>query len=147
MKIPLTIKLEVGDWSKDGHNQSDVFLIQSNLTQQEIELAYKEGCKLVGFDFSKICCQEYEDSSIKAEHIKKLKAAGINFGSDDPDSDDNPLEFEEIPNDDGSQSLRPKSFCNIYLEIAKLGNKDFNYKYIKSSKDDSIKVGGYGLYH
>lgn len=28
------IELEVGDWSKDGHNQSDVFFIQIKLFRQ-----------------------------------------------------------------------------------------------------------------
>lgn len=40
-----TIILVVGDWSYDGHNQIDKFVIESNLSSQEIESAYKKGVK------------------------------------------------------------------------------------------------------
>lgn len=44
-----TFRLVFGDWSDDGHKQSEEFVIQSNRTVAECQEAYRASCKLTGF--------------------------------------------------------------------------------------------------
>lgn len=44
--------LVLGDWSDDGHGQSDVFGFEVNKTVEEIQEAYKQSCKLTGLSFN-----------------------------------------------------------------------------------------------
>ena len=42
------VKLVIGDWSGDGHGQSEEFVFETNKTVEEIGQAYKDSCKLTG---------------------------------------------------------------------------------------------------
>ena len=44
--------LVLGDWSEDGHNQSDKILVEVNKTVEEVQNAYKASCKLTGISFN-----------------------------------------------------------------------------------------------
>ena len=44
--------LVLGDWSGDGHGISEKVLIESNVSAQEIQEAYKASCKLTGVSFN-----------------------------------------------------------------------------------------------
>lgn len=46
------MKLNVGDWSKDGHNISEQVLLLCNKEVFQIQEAYKNSCKLVGLQFN-----------------------------------------------------------------------------------------------
>jgi lysyl-tRNA synthetase class II len=46
------IKITIGDWSQDGHNQYEEFVFEANKTVQEIRQAYKDSCKLTGLSFN-----------------------------------------------------------------------------------------------
>lgn len=39
------VKLSIGDWSQDGHNQSEDFVYEVNKTVSEIRQGYKDSCK------------------------------------------------------------------------------------------------------
>ena len=45
-------KIEIGDPSKDGHNQSEEKVIISNKTIEEVRDAYKKSCELTGLVFT-----------------------------------------------------------------------------------------------
>lgn len=70
------IELEVGDWSKDGHNQSDVFLFKSNYSGNEIDKGFERLKKEKQIDFKKVC-HDYEDSEIKDDVLVKLIKLGV----------------------------------------------------------------------
>lgn len=70
------IELEVGDWSKDGHNQSDVFLFKSNYSGEEIDKGFERLKKEKQIDFKKVC-HDYEDSEIKDDVLVKLVNMGV----------------------------------------------------------------------
>ncbi len=126
------VKLVVGDWSKDGHNQSDDFYVESNLSAKEIETAYKKGTKKVKFDLCKNVASNYEDNILPKKFLDTLVSLGFNL---------NPEDLDEIPE---GISLFPEVFSDIYLFIVKLGNPNFEYKWTECS--DEIHIGGYGLY-
>ena len=70
------IEIEVGDWSKDGHNQSDTFLFKSNYSGEEIDKGFERLKKEKKIDFQDICC-DYEDSEIKNGVLTKLIKLGV----------------------------------------------------------------------
>ena len=70
------IELEVGDWSKDGHNQSDTFLFKSNYSGREIDEGFERLKKEKQIDFKKVC-RDYEDSEIKNDVLVKLIKLGV----------------------------------------------------------------------
>ena len=48
---PILTKLAIGDWSGDGHKQSDDIIYHVNYPVRDIQNAYKESCKLTGVQF------------------------------------------------------------------------------------------------
>lgn len=125
------IELEVGDWSNDGHNQSNVISIRSNLSPQQVSESYSTGCLKVGFNFIEDYCVEYEDQQIP----KKVLESIPNFD----------CEVQQVDSyDDDNYSMYHDSWVNVYLLICKLGNPDFEYELIKGER---IPIGGYGLYY
>ena len=48
----MKVKITIGDWSQDGHNQYEEFVFESNKTVKEIRQAYKDSCKLTGLSFN-----------------------------------------------------------------------------------------------
>jgi len=85
MEKPLThkIKIEIGDWSNDGHGHFETYVFDSNYSVEDIQTAYKESCKKVGVQFNHNTsyietkyegynnpyhiCTNYEDASITEE--------------------------------------------------------------------------------
>lgn len=47
----MVYKLVLGDWSKDGHKQSEDFLFDCNYDVHKIRQAYKDSCKKLGITF------------------------------------------------------------------------------------------------
>ena len=47
----MVYKLVLGDWSKDGHKQSEDFLFDCNYDVHKIKQAYKDSCKKLGVAF------------------------------------------------------------------------------------------------
>lgn len=51
----MKVKMTVGDWSQDGHNQYEEFVFETNKTVTEIQDAYKQSCKTLGLIFDCNC--------------------------------------------------------------------------------------------
>lgn len=89
------IKIPIGDWSKDGHNQCDILEYESNYPVQQLQQAYKDSCKLTGLQFNhgdddytgiipdwnspRIICAEYEDSELSSLAQMILKDHGCDL--------------------------------------------------------------------
>ena len=139
-------KIEIGDPSKDGHNQSEERVIISNKTIEEVRDAYKKSCELTGLVFTsntnvivndkvlnwrdgeyadRNICVEYEsyDTSELAQII--LKEYGI--------------ENSEIDGDVGS-------LVDVFLEFIKLSLPDFEYNIIQDITPSLGLTIGYGLF-
>lgn len=126
-----TVSLVVGDWSHDGHKQTDTITISSNLSSDLIETSYDIGKEILGFDFIQTCCVSYEDNQIEFKYVEKLEKAGYDFKN------------EEKTNSGAVKVWDAGLYANIYLFIVKLGHPDFEWEKTKSS---DINIGGYGIY-
>lgn len=139
-------KIEIGDPSKDGHNQSEERIINSNKTKEQVREAYDKSCLLTGLVFTsnkdiivnneklnwqhsehsdRSICTEYEsyEMSKLAEDI--LQTHGIKNTQIDGDVD---------------------SLVNIFLEFIKLSLPDFEYNIVQDIIPSLGLTIGYGLF-
>lgn len=116
----MKVKLTIGDWSKDGHNQSEMFYYESNKTVEEIQQAYKDSCKLTGLSFNhnedytelglkwghpeydlRKICTEYGDASINKFSADILLKYGIDVkeykDEEDNDEDSYYVSLDKFP--------------------------------------------------
>lgn len=135
-KLKHVVNLVVGDWSRDGHGHSDNVTIRSTLDKAAISKAYQKGTEIVGFNLSDEVASDYEDSRIRGDELKKLRAAGYTEPFDDEYPEGEEGEYG------GTGLLDPETFVELYLWIAQKGNSALQYEVI----DASIEIGGYGLY-
>lgn len=123
----MLVKLVVGDWSYDGHNIKEDFLIEFNTEDvKEIELAYKKAVEIIGVDLVENVCESYQDGSIEFVYEDINKHINLDFIKDQ----------ENISSDD---------FVLLYLAYIKLGNPNIT-GVLSENIVPEIKIGGYGLY-
>ena len=136
------ISLVIGDWSGDGHSQSNTIVIKSNLDKKAIEKAYKKGTKKLGFDFIKDIAADYADQNLSKERLDVLLKHGLKTKDLDLDFDLKRKEYEEGP----GVNIWHDDYVEIYLFIVKLGNEEFKYELLEGDVNPTIHIGGYGLY-
>ena len=140
------VKLSIGDWSQDGHNQSEYFVYEVNKTVKEIRQAYKDSCKLTGVQFNYNenytglpehddygtplhICTEHEDCGISDEAMKILVKHGI--------------EMDAIVEDD---CLSVDVFAELIMIFIKLSLPDLTWEeasFKKSELRDMEPINGW----
>lgn len=129
------ISLIIGDRSGDGHGKHEKIVIVSNLSNKEIEAAYKKGVKKIGFDLLEEC-SDFEDNTISFDKIEKMNKLGFDYKLEYVDDD--------YGEDDKFAHVYSEEWKQMYLFFVKAGNPDFNFVEIDPSSD--IHIGGYGLF-
>lgn len=114
--IEYLIKLNIGDWSGDGHDKKEEVLCKSNKDVLEVRKAYKKGTEIIGLDLFTIC-NEYEDDRITSEQRKLFRCL------DDVDADSV---------DDNFVPIGVKEMCNMWLEIVRSGDQDLRIEELTS---------------
>jgi len=130
-----TIHLILGD----KRNHTDTVIIKTNFTIKQLKSAYIKGAKKIGFDLSKSICTAFDDTQICFEDYSKLMDAGLIMKEIFKQEK---YLIQKIKYED-NLLVDIDSFAKIWLFIAKLGNKNFNYK-IQNVKN-VINIGGKGL--
>lgn len=117
-----------------GKNSRDIdFIIETNLTKEEVCKAYNDGVKIVGFNFIHDYCTD--ETTIDHNCAKKLVELGLQ-------------DFKLSKNKKDCENgywLNAEDFLNIYLFICKLGNSEFIYEKVDDKSLPSIDIGGYGI--
>lgn len=143
-------KIEVGDWSKDGHNQSDIFFVECNMNpgsndgdwannDNSPNTPYSKGSIKVGFDLINKVCNDYEDRSISNEYVDKVVELYPKLLDE--------IALEKNDDDETHNVCDAEAWLNLYLIICKIGDSEFKYKIVEESKDCTLTIGGYGLYN
>ncbi len=93
----MKVKLVIGDWSRDGHNQYDELVYESSHSVKEIREAYKQSCRKLGLIFDcnidhtgiegmnwkhpeyndRQICVDYEQNRISSLALSLLESHGI----------------------------------------------------------------------
>lgn len=128
----------MGDWSHDGHSQTEVVTIKSTLTVYELKDAYKKGASIVGVDLQKDVARNFEDSHLEKSYYEKFKEAGLLTWKTDTD-----LSWLDDGDDEVDVDyLEYNSYLHLYLFTVFVGNNKFDYDVIRNIVD----IGGYGLF-
>lgn len=127
------LQLQVGDWSCDGHEQSEEFLIKSNISMAQLKKAYNKGSKVLDFDLIANYCVSYEENKLSAKFGERLQEI--------IDVDET---FEK--DKDGNLYVTPNTWLSCILAVCKVGNKTFQYKLVTVDRDNCWTIGGYGLF-
>lgn len=134
----MKVKLSIGDWSHDGHNQSEEFVFEVNKSVEEIRQAYKDSCKLAGIQFNHNdnyigieydwreshkyeCFTEYEDSRMRSDISKKLKAVGLDVSK-------YAINDEDDEQEQGEFCFETDGFALLLMEFIKLSLSDLTYE-------------------
>lgn len=131
-------KIEIGDWSGDGHAQSEIFVIECNYSLEEVEKAYENSVKLVGIDIIEEVAEDYEDNTLTRIQIDKLsKYLNLEYivGTCDPKYNT----YKNIKN------LNTDSYLNLVIEFIKLSLPFLEYNIINDGLS-IFHIGGYGLF-
>lgn len=75
-------KIHIGDWSKDGHNQSESFIIESTKPNNEVQQAFKDAGTKIGVISEGayprfLIADEYEDYRLPNNYAEALTDAGV----------------------------------------------------------------------
>jgi hypothetical protein len=130
-----TLDLIMGDWSDDGHGETETVVIKSNLNHVWMSRAYDQASAILGFCFVNDVATEYEEPYISMEAITKLREI-----LEEPELLDG-----VVDNEAGCIGISTEEYLDIYLKIIKLGEPDFKYE-ILGQENEVIKIGGYGLF-
>ena len=135
--------LNVGDWSKDGHECYGKILVKVNKTVEEVQQGYKDSCKLTGLSFNHNedytgkglgygspyqIATEYEDPAISSKAIEILKEFGIVF---------------EMDLDESEYYINgTEDFTNIWFQFVQLSIPDLQWGIVKK-KDNIPNINGF----
>lgn len=127
------VQLSVGDWSNDGHSKTQYETIKSNISKNEMDLAYKEGAKITG-DVIDGVCDGYEECNVDASFVEKFQKLGFDFKLEKN-------EIKELKEND-ELYIDPERWIEIVMFVVKLGNPSFQYEI---TENNTFHCGGYGL--
>lgn len=133
------ISVEIGDTSRDGHGLFDPYILECNYSAEDIKQAYYKATDLLGFDFIKECCHDYQDYIISPKYTSILVDKGI------INKEDLIEETEGRWVKGGYEVQETQEFLYIYLDIVKLVLTDLDYNNFNSEYLD-LDNAGYGLF-
>lgn len=165
------VSIEVGDWSRDGHNQSEMFVYKANYSQSQIEAAYNTAVARGVPDVTSQC-EEYEDCALgyafASDWFKKANSThpellplcqkifqssffGVPGEPIDEEDETDLIRCEQLVEEYGYDSqardhrIDVEDFVMIYLYTASTILKDL--KYVEANDAHPLRIGGYGLFY
>lgn len=144
------VKLSIGDWSKDGHNQCEYFVYEVNKSVSAIRQSYKDSCKLTGLQFNAgenytgltahstygsllHICTEYTDNALSTNAKERLSNNGIDVSKC----------FDE---DEEDCCIDVAAFAELILQFIKLSIPDFVWEeaaFKKSELENIEPINGW----
>lgn len=140
-------RLPIGDWSDDGHGQTQDYLIKSNKTVQEIRELYFQACDKLGFsldgsykksDLSPMA--DYEDYIFKEETLNALLDFGVKI---DEELVNNLREIYKTDPDEWDNIVNTEELCKIVLEFIKTQDSELILEIIPEPEAPMFQFYGY----
>ena len=132
----IKFQLVVGDWSRDGHNETEDFIIESTLPDHtyfnngialacatyDIVLRNSWGDNSIGY------CEDYDDPKIPLELLQKI---GYDLDT-----------LENVPTND-MVYISPEDWVRIHIHLVHKAYPDYESHIINFP---TYRIGGYGLF-
>lgn len=136
-------KLPIGDWSGDGHDKCEWFVIESNKTFEDVEKAFKAAKKKHKNVNPEKICNEYEESTMAPETWTKLKEMGFRFSYMETLEDIEGYETCEYD----AYMMQPDMMVEIVLWFIGLGDPELKLSVVSEEDMPTFRQGfGYGLF-
>jgi hypothetical protein len=142
-------KVNIGDWSKDGHNQYEVFIVESTEPNEKVQESFKIAGTKIGIISGGnhprfLIADDYEDSQLNNEHAQNLADAGVKFSD---------LVFNDGTDEEPNYIIEdPSYFVDLLMRIAQT-ELDFEYSIVNDEVPDfngfwgDLNMSmGYGLF-
>lgn len=131
------IEIEVGDYSRDGHNMSDIMYIKSNYSGEEIDKSFERLKQKTEIDFQFIC-DDHEDNTIHEEDLEKFVKHGLLTQE----------EIDECKEDSEYYVYSAKDLALFALDTLQKFDPEFKYEqYVPQTEQCNALLGiGYGCY-
>jgi hypothetical protein len=133
-------RVVVGDWSKDGHNESEFIRFKATHSREDIIKGYLKAHEIAGVgpcgpDRGSKILADYQDSSISESDLEKLAKIGL--------TREVLLESEHFDGDeDGPLTAWGESVAWLFLEMTRYGlaqfDEEFDYEIIPDKVTDCI---------
>lgn len=154
--------LILGDWSKDGHGQTQNYIVDHNLeSSAALNQAHVKGCQILGIDFEENVADSYEEPYISEDDLEALIEHKII--EEVPEVDKTkvyqkgntywrlavPTQFSYVDwiSEDGSKGAIDESlYAALWMAIAQLGEPTLVYTQVNKDRTNELKIGGYGLF-
>lgn len=127
-------KMNVGDYSDDGHGKNEVIVIKSTKPVDEVLKAFiSSGTKLNVYQHgSFVIAEDYEDSKLSNEHAESLRNMGI--------------EFEDLVYNDGDEEdpeYTIEGTTEIVHLVMRIAQKELDFEY-EITNDAIPAFNGFG---
>lgn len=130
----------LGDPSGDGHANTSEYHMVSNYSAEEIDEAYKQATKILGFDFVENVGVDYQDNELHEPYFSILVKKGIIKKEDYEYEDENYL----------NTYLNEYEFIDIFKSICQLVLPDLvmDFRNLEENRIFSLEGAAYGIaYH
>lgn len=144
-----TYQIVIGDWSDDGHGKTATITVQTNLTAEAINKAYKKTSAatkvgLLSEGNRTALFEEYEDNAMSKDIAQLLKDYGVDM---DLILSDKYEVYDYVEDDEeGNYHFEPEALAALYMEMAKASLPELTYKFLKDGQT-LVRGLGYGLFH
>lgn len=136
------VNFEIGDWSRDGHNESKAIKVFSNHPVERLREAHFMCPVKLGFDIGEIC-GEYEEPEIREDIVETLEENGFDtskFSTKYPSSREMIQLWADI-----LMYIDPE--LELYLEAPEERDKLPTMHFFGRDKNNRhLRVPGYGLF-
>jgi len=125
---PYLVPIVFGDWSNDGHRDTERMYVWSNKGIAAWRRAFAEGCARTGVDLAESIAANYEDRSIAPDDLARLRASGFSYD----------LEEEGEVNID--------EFAEMFFHLVRVGDPEITFTRMEfSTHHMEVHPGGYGI--
>lgn len=145
------VNFPVGDWSRDGHEKFDLYLIRSKKPVMDIRKAHLKSYELFGFDIGSLCSRD-EKMSSSNQIFQKLKELGYDFDRLSEISNDPDCYGDDLSNLD----LNSECILDIWLFLLNKINSALDLKVLSvpsiayfglDEQDRELRIPGYGCFN
>ena len=139
-ELKYNVCFTLGDPSGDGHSSTSDYHMISNYSADEIDEAYKQATKILGFDFVENVGVDYQDNELHEPYFSILVEKGIIKKENYEYEDENYL----------NTYLNEDEFIDIFNGICQLVLPDLiiDYRDLEEQRIFSLEGAAYGIaYH
>lgn len=153
MTLSHTFEVSVGDWSRDGHNESFTRVVNSSYPVQDVREMHFRSRTAIGFELGEMC-REYEQNTLhehEATYLHKaltrisapaelISSLGTVVAIDSDEEDEYECGYFVEPNSDG---VAPSQILSLWIWALKAVDPEWEFEIVEPQRYESLHFYGY----